>query len=104
MPQTNLLVPTRNTQYFHMEDALFYPRDIRGFPQFLYENFCSIHFLGQDHYLPNPLKFRVHSSHEHLMGYSPDLRQRREITNLNTRCCYTEKVSLCVAQLFDYTT
>jgi hypothetical protein len=76
-------LPTRNSVYFHMEGALFYPRDNRGCPQFLYENSGSIPLLGHDHYLLDLLKFRVRSSPEHLMRYSQHWRQRREITNSN---------------------
>jgi len=66
MSQINLLVPNRNAVYCHTEGALFYPKGNRGCPQFLYENSGSIPSLGWDHYLPNPLKFHVHSSPEHL--------------------------------------
>jgi len=76
-------LPTRNAVYFHTEGALFYPRVNRGCPQFLYENSGSFPLLGHDHSLPDPSRFCIHSSPEHLMRCSQHWRQRREITNSN---------------------
>jgi len=44
-----------------------YPEAFHAFSQFLYENSGSNPFLGHGHFLPNSLKFRVHSSPELLM-------------------------------------
>jgi hypothetical protein len=96
-----LSLPTRNAVYFHKEGTLFYPRDNRGCPQFLYENSGSISLLDHNHYLPDPLRFRVRSSPEHLMRYSQHWRQCREITNSKQQwrtpeAAVTHRKHLCV--------